>query len=139
MRIKALIVSIKGPKLSKKEQEFFLKEKPWGVILFKRNLKSLNQIKNLITKIKRLTKNRKFPILIDEEGGEVSRLSNLINHNISSNFFGYLYNHDKDMCTKLLKHYIFSLSKILNNLGVNINTIPVLDILRNNTNKIIGK
>ena len=28
--------------------------------------------------------------------------------------------------------------KTLNNLGININTIPVLDILRNNTNKVIG-
>ncbi len=39
---------------------------------------------------------------------------------------------------KLFKHYIFSLSNILANLGININTIPVLDVLRNNTNRVIG-
>ena len=39
---------------------------------------------------------------------------------------------------KIYQNYIFSLSKILKNLGININTIPVLDVLRKNTNKIIG-
>ena len=43
------------------------KEKPWGVILFKRNLKTINQIKKLTSKIRYLTKNKKFPIIIDEE------------------------------------------------------------------------
>ena len=75
MKQKALIISIKGTTLTKKERYLFLKERPWGVILFKRNLKSLEQIKNLTSKIKILTKNKKFPILIDEEGGSVSRLT----------------------------------------------------------------
>ena len=47
MKCKALIISIKGTKLSKMEKILLSKEKPWGVILFKRNLKSFNQIKNL--------------------------------------------------------------------------------------------
>ena len=58
---------------------------------FKRNLKSFNQIKNLTSKIRKLTKNKKFPIIIDEEGQSVSRLENLISHNISANFFGNLF------------------------------------------------
>ena len=48
MKHKALIVSIKGIRLSKKEEVLFAKEKPWGVILFKRNLKSVKQIKSLM-------------------------------------------------------------------------------------------
>ena len=40
------------------------------------------------------------------------------------------------LCTKL---YLRSLCKNLRKIGVNINTIPVLDVLRKNTNKIIGK
>ena len=138
MRLKALIVSIKGIKLSRREEILFLKEKPWGVILFKRNLKSKHQIKKLISKIKKLTKNPLFPVLIDEEGESVSRLSNLITHNISSRLIGNLYHQDKNTCIKLLDHYIFSLSKTLSSLGINTNTMPVLDVLRNNTNKIIG-
>ena len=139
MRTKALIVSIKGTKLSTKEKVLLSKEKPWGIILFKRNIKSLDQIRSLISKIKKLTKNTKFPIMIDEEGTVVSRLSNIINHNISNDFFGDLYKKNKIFCLKIFKLYIYSLSKILKNLGVNINTIPVLDVLRSNTSKIIKK
>ena len=138
MKCKALIISLSGTELSKMEKVLLSKEKPWGVILFKRNLKSFNQIKNLTTQIRKLTKNKKFPIVIDEEGKNVSRLKNIIKHNISANFFGKLYNENKIFCLKLLKHYIFSLSKTLKVLGININTIPVLDVLRNNTNKVIG-
>ena len=138
MKCKALIISLSGTELSKKEKVLLSKEKPWGVILFKRNLKSLNQIKNLTSQIRKLTKNKKFPIIIDEEGKNVSRLKNIIKHNISANFFGKLYNENKTFCIKLFKHYIFSLSKMLKNLGININTIPVLDVLRNNTNRVIG-
>ena len=45
MKTKALIISIKGTELSKSEINIITKGKPWGVILFKRNLKSYNQIK----------------------------------------------------------------------------------------------
>ena len=62
MKLKALIISIKGTKLSKKEINLLSKRKPWGIILFKRNLKSINQIKSLTSKIRSLTKNKNFPI-----------------------------------------------------------------------------
>ena len=139
MKLKAIIVSIKGTKLSKKEKILLSKHKPWGVILFKRNLKSIMQIKKLTYEIRKLTNINKFPIMIDEEGESVSRLNNIINHNISANFFGSLYLKDKKFCLKILNHYIFSLSKFLREIGININTIPVLDVLRNNTSSIIGK
>ena len=138
MKSKALIISLKGKKLSKKEEILLSKEKPWGVILFKRNLKSLKQIKDLTSKIKKLTKNKNFPIIVDEEGKTVSRLKELINHNISSGFFGSLFKKNKNFCLKLFRHYINSLSKTLKILGININTIPVLDVLRDNTNRVIG-
>ena len=138
MKRKAIIVSIKGLKLSKREKILLSKEKPWGIILFKRNLNTPKQIKKLTSNIRSLTKNKKFPIIIDEEGQRVSRLENLISHNISANFFGNLFRIDKNACFKILKEYIRSLSKILKDLGININTIPVLDILRKKTNKIIG-
>ncbi len=139
MKRKALIVSIKGAKLSKREKILLSKEKPWGIILFKRNLKSFSQIKFLTNQIKSLTKNNKFPILIDEEGGAVSRLSNTIKHDFSAFFFGKLYKKDKVFSSYIYKHYINTISKTLNYLGINVNTIPVLDVLRNNTSKIIGE
>ena len=45
---KAFIVGLKSYKLSNSEKIFLKKHKPWGVILFSRNIKSINQTKNLI-------------------------------------------------------------------------------------------
>ena len=139
MKKKAIIVSIEGPKLSKKEKLLLSKEKPWGIILFKRNIISCNQIKKLVIDIKKLTKDKNFPIMIDEEGSTVSRLSSILNHNINANYFGDLYKVDKKLAKNLYSTYIDSLCKILNKIGINVNTIPVLDVLRKNTNSIIGK
>ena len=83
MRKKAIIISIKGYHLSIKEQMLIKNEKPWGLILFKRNIKSLTQVIELIKKIRKFSKDSKFPIMIDEEGETVSRLRKIINHNFS--------------------------------------------------------
>lgn len=139
MKKKAIIISIKGVKLSTKEKTLLSKEKPWGLILFKRNILSLDQIKKLTSEIKKVTKDNKFPILIDEEGSSVSRIRNILNHNIDASYFGKLYELDKNIAISLYKKYLNSLCKKLQEIGININTIPVIDVLRTNTNKIIGK
>ena len=138
MKRKAIIISIKGTKLSRLEKILFTKEKPWGVILFKRNLKTTHQIKRLTSQIRNITKDKRFPVMIDEEGENVSRLSDIIQHNFSANFFGNIMKIDRNLGSRFTKHYINSLCKILKYLGININTIPVLDVLRTKTNKIIG-
>jgi beta-N-acetylhexosaminidase len=139
MKKKAIIISIKGLGLSKKEKLLLYKEKPWGLILFKRNIKSFKQVNKLILNIKRYTKDKKFPILIDEEGAKVSRLKNIINHDIDANYFGSLYRLDKKVAIGLYRIYLQSLCDNLKKIGININTIPVLDVLRNSTNDVIGK
>ena len=139
MKKKAIIISIKNIKLSKKEKLLLSKEKPWGLILFKRNIKSYNQLKVLISEIRKHTKDKKFPIMIDEEGFSVSRLRNIINHNIDANYFGNLYKLNKKTAISLYENYLDSLSENLQKIGINVNTIPVLDVLRKNTNKVIGK
>jgi beta-N-acetylhexosaminidase len=138
MKRKAIIISIKGTKLSKKEKILLSNENPWGLILFKRNIKSLIQIKSLIKNIRKLIKDKNFPILIDEEGSTVSRLSKIINHNFSANYFGHLYSINKKLCIQLYKKYLDSLCLNLKNIGFNVNTIPVLDVLRANTSTVIG-
>ena len=138
MKKKAIIISIKGNQLSAKEKNLLANERPWGLILFKRNIKSLEQIKKLIKKIRKLTKDPKFPIMIDEEGVAVSRLSKIINHNFSQKFFGDVYKIDTKLALNIYKNYINSLTIFLRKIGININTVPVLDVLRRNTNRIIG-
>ncbi len=88
--------------------------------------------------IKKITKDKKFPILIDEEGSDVSRLSNIYKNNFNANYFGNLYKKHPRIALILYNNYLEKLCKNLNKIGVNINTIPVLDVLRKNTNKIIG-
>jgi len=138
MKKKAIIISIKHYQLSSKEISLLKNEKPWGLILFKRNIKSLKQITRLIKKIRKLTKDPKFPIMIDEEGLAVSRLSNIINHNFSQKLFGDIYNSNPKISLTFYKNYINKLTALLRKIGVNINTVPVLDVLRKNTHKIIG-
>tara|TARA_Y100000768_G_scaffold324591_1_gene261332 strand:+ start:2006 stop:2950 length:945 start_codon:yes stop_codon:yes gene_type:complete len=139
MKKKALIISIKGTKLTSKERILLSTENPWGIILFKRNIKSLNQIKKLIKNIKKCTKDKKFPILIDEEGSKVSRISEIFSNNLYANYFGKIYDKDQKVAVNLYKNYLAKLCEKLNEIGININTIPVLDVLRKNTNNIIKK
>ena len=53
---KAFIVGLKSYKLSNSEKIFLKKHKPWGVILFSRNIKSINQTKTLTDNIKKIFK-----------------------------------------------------------------------------------
>ena len=136
---KAVIGSIAGPFLSLNEISILKKEKPWGIILFKRNILSEKQLKKLTNKIKKIMKDRKFPILIDEEGGRVSRLSNFLDNSVfNQKYFGDIYKLNKIVGIRLYKKYINSISKILLKTGININTSPVLDLTKKKTHTVIG-
>ena len=138
MKKKAIIISIKGYKLTNNEKKLLKYENPWGLILFKRNIKSFIQIKKLIKNIRKLSKNSKFPIMIDEEGKTVSRLSNIINHKLSQKLFGDIYKNAPEISLRVYQNYINNLCFLFKKIGININTVPVLDVLRKKTHKIIG-
>jgi beta-N-acetylhexosaminidase len=139
MNRKAIIFGVKGYKLTKKEKNLFKRAKPWGIILFSRNIKSISQLKNLIQSIKKNLNVKKYPILIDQEGGKVSRLDRIIDFRTFSNdFFGKLYKKNKKLLLTYLKIYIDTVSDIFNDVGININTVPVLDVRRKNAHSIIG-
>ena len=139
MNKKAIIFGIKGCRLTNKEKRLLKRSKPWGIILFSRNIRNVLQLKNLISSIKKVMKEKNYPILIDQEGGKVSRLNKIIDLSIfSQDFFGKLYKYKKNTFHDNYKVYINSISNILNYVGININTVPVLDIRRKNSHKIIG-
>ena len=136
---RAFIVGLKSSKLSNKEITFLKKYKPWGVILFSRNISSIEQTKKLTDKIKKIFKDKKYPILIDQEGGRVNRLSKIISFdNLTSEYFGNLYIKNKKEFNILYKLFIDKTSHILEHLGVNINTVPVLDLRYKKSSNIIG-
>ncbi len=136
---RSFITGIKGTSLTKYEVIFLKKYKPWGVILFSRNIKSIKQTQLLTTNIKKIFYDKHYPILIDEEGGKVSRLSKLIDNSIfSSEFFGNLYLKNKKDFYTYYNTYVKQISYLLNYLGINVNTVPVLDVKRKITSKVIG-
>lgn len=139
MNKKAIIFGIKGYNLTKLEKIFFKSAKPWGIILFSRNIKNIYQLKSLINEIKKIFSNKNYPILIDQEGGKVSRLNKIINLSFfSQDFFGKLYKKDKKLFYKVYKIYVNNVCDIFKKVGINMNTVPVLDVARNKTHKIIG-
>jgi len=88
---RSFICGIKGKYLTKNEISFLKKYKPWGIILFSRNISSIEQTKKLTDNIKKIFKDKKYPILIDQEGGRVNRLSKIISFdNLTSEYFGNL-------------------------------------------------
>ena len=133
------IIGIKSTTLSFKEQIFIKKYKPWGVILFSRNIKSLKQAKALTEKIKKIFKDKNYPILIDQEGGRVNRFKKLLNtDSLTGEFFGNLYQKDKKKFFEYYKVFIDNTSLLLKAIGANINTLPVLDVRSKGSSSIIG-
>jgi len=135
---RAFISGIASTNLKKQEIIFLKKYKPWGVILFARNIQNISQTKKLTKDIRSCFNDLKYPILVDEEGGEISRLKKIINTSIfSSKYFGDLFLLNKKDSLNQYRAYINGVSRILNIIGININTVPVLDVARSKTNKII--
>ena len=136
---KSFVCGIKGKYLSEKEKSFLAKYKPWGIILFSRNIKSIKQTKFLTNSIKKIFKNENYPILIDEEGGRVTRLKKFIDSSIfTAKYFGDLYKKNNKKFEVYFNVYIKQISYLLRTLGININSVPVLDIRRKKSHKIIG-
>ena len=136
---RCFITGIKGTKLNKTEIIFLNKYKPWGIILFSRNLQNINQIKKLTSHIKRIFKDKNYPIIIDQEGGRVNRLHKIISlNNYTSEYFGKIYIKDRKKFFITYKLFIDKISFLLKNLGININTVPVLDLRYKRSSNIIG-
>tara|TARA_B110001452_G_scaffold80750_1_gene66047 strand:+ start:520 stop:1467 length:948 start_codon:yes stop_codon:yes gene_type:complete len=136
---KSFIIGIKGLKLSKQEIKFLNQYKPWGIILFSRNLKNIKQIKSLTKNIRKIFRDKRYPIMIDQEGGRVNRLDNfiLLDH-LTSEYFGKLYIKNKRQFNIMYKLFIDKTSNLLSYLGININTVPVLDLKYKGSSNVIG-
>jgi len=136
---RAFITGIKSTSLSTNEKKFIKEFKPWGIILFSRNIKSINQTKKLTNEIKVIIKDKNYPILIDQEGGRVNRLKCFFNTEpLTGEYFGKLYIKDKKKFEILYNIFINKTSYILKLLGININTVPVLDLREKGSSNVIG-
>ena len=103
---RSFITGIKSKTLSIKEKKFLQDYKPWGVILFSRNIISLKQTKKLTDQIKKIFKDKNYPILIDQEGGRVNRLKKFFNAEpLTGEFFGKLYLNNKKKFFKFFEKH----------------------------------
>ena len=77
--------------------------------------------------------------MIDQEGGRVNRLKNIITFdNLTGEYFGKLYVQDIRKFNIIYRLFIDKSSYLLKQIGVNINTLPVLDLRIKGSSNIIG-
>ena len=74
MNSRAFIIGVSGLELTDSEREFIRAERPWGFILFKRNIDTPAQVARLVGELCAVVENPETPVLIDQEGGRVQRL-----------------------------------------------------------------
>ena len=70
----AYILGCTGPRLTPEEARFFREAQPWGFILFARNVDTPDQLRGLTADL-RAAVGRDAPVLIDQEGGRVQRMT----------------------------------------------------------------
>ena len=130
------ICGISGLNISPKEEEFIRLYKPWGVILFARNCIQRHQLIDLTKKLKDISHNH-IPIIIDQEGGRVGRLK-FIKNLYPASIFGDIYIKSKNLGREALGLQCKIIANELKSLGINTNTVPVLDIPQFNESGVIG-
>ena len=73
MATRAFITGVSGTELGAGEREFIGSARPWGFILFKRNVEGPSQVARLVEQLRDAVGQPEAPVLIDQEGGRVQR------------------------------------------------------------------
>lgn len=74
MGVRAFLTGVSGPVLTAEERAFLREARPWGFILFKRNIENKAQVFDLVEEMRAAVGAPDAPVLIDQEGGRVQRL-----------------------------------------------------------------
>jgi len=138
MRSRA-IYGCAGPALSAGERGFFRKAQPWGFILFARNIENPAQVKELILALRDTVADDAAPILIDQEGGRVARLTPPHwRARPAAARFGALYAQDPERAREATYLNARLIAHDLSSLGLNVDCLPVLDVVALGAHDIIG-
>ena len=73
MAPRAFITGLAGLSVSANERAFLRDARPWGLIIFKRNVSTPAQVRELIQSFRDAV-GWEAPVLVDQEGGRVQRL-----------------------------------------------------------------
>lgn len=111
------------------------KNKIGGVILYKNNYSSYDELINVIKNLKNANKNNKIPLFIsiDQEGGRVNRMPKEL-ENIKN-----IYDLSTLNDINIINDSAIITSKMLTCLGINMNFAPVLDIYNNSNSNVLFK
>ncbi|WFU48929.1 beta-N-acetylhexosaminidase [Sinorhizobium terangae] len=136
---KAFISGCKGLSLTEEERRFFDGERPWGFILFGRNIGEENQISDLVAGLRDSIGNPNAPVLIDQEGGRVQRIRPpLVQQYPNGAAIGEIYRRDREQGVRAAwlmgRLHAFDLMRF----GITVDCLPVLDVPVPGSHDVIG-
>src|SRR5437868_4905076 len=139
MNRRAFITGISGPELSAAEREFIRMHRPWGFILFKRNIETPTQVISLVQELRRAVSDPEAPVLIDQEGGRVQRLGPphwpLYPAGAA---FGVLYDIEPALGLAAARLSARLIAADLTGLGITVDCLPLADVPVPGADAVIG-
>jgi beta-N-acetylhexosaminidase len=139
MNRRAFIIGISGTELTPEEREFIRAERPWGFILFKRNIDIPAQVIKLASELRKEIGDADAPILIDQEGGRVQRLGppNWPVYPAGA-VFGTLYDIDPALGLSAARLSARLIAADLADLGITVDCLPLADVPVAGADAVIG-
>ena len=135
---KAFICGVAGLALNEDERAFLSAHQPWGLILFKRNVQSPDQITALTTEFREIVGRADAPVLIDQEGGRVQRLTPPVwpKYMPAARFNALSVSTQRKEELVRLSAHLMGLD--LKACGINVDCLPVLDVPAPGGHHVIG-
>ena len=134
----AAIYGCSGPELTAAERAFFAEVRPWGFILFRRNVESPEQVRALVAALRDCIDAPDAPVLIDQEGGRVQRLGPPQWPKYPPGAAYLQAAADVDGARDLVRQGARLMAHDLQSLGINVDCVPVLDVPVPGAHDIIG-
>ena len=137
--MQAAIYGLAGTELAAEEAAFFADSRPAGYILFKRNIESREQLRRLTDALRDLEGHDEVPILIDQEGGRVARMRPPEWQAFPpGEAFDLLYQLAPSSAIEAARVNARALGLMLNEVGINVDCLPMLDVRQPGANDIVG-
>jgi beta-N-acetylhexosaminidase len=135
----ACILGVSGLELTAEERAFFAELRPWGFILFKRNIESPDQVRRLTDSFRELLGRDDVPVLIDQEGGRVQRMGPPHWPKYpSGRAYGEAPAGDPLTRRELTRLGARLMAADLRAVGINVDCVPVLDVPQPGAHAIVG-
>src|SRR5215475_6625874 len=134
---RAFVTGLAGPTLSQDERVFLRDAEPWGLILFKRNIESPEQVRGLVAAAREVVGN--VPVLVDQEGGRVQRLGppHWPAYPPGATY-GRLYGADPACGIEAARLGARLIAADLHPLGIDVDCLPLADVPVAGADRVIG-